>query len=140
MKTFLKIVALMLLALNGAGAFYGGWHLITHPDGSSLQMPLSYLEHSPFEDFFYPGFILFIANGLFSWFVFAAYLFRLKDYKLLVIAQGIVLTVWIATEMLMLQSIHWLHLVYGPVGLLLIMIGWMTDESEDGQKSDAAVG
>lgn len=139
MKTLLRIIALFLLVLNGAGAFYGGWHLLTHPDGSSLQMPLSYLEHTPFRDFFYPGFILFIANGLFSWFVFAAYLFRLKDYRLLVIAQGMILTVWIATEMLMLQSIHLLHFVYGPAGLFLIMVGCL-DESEDGRESDAVVG
>ncbi len=36
MKTLLIVVSILLLLLNGIGALYGGYHLITHPDGSSF--------------------------------------------------------------------------------------------------------
>jgi hypothetical protein len=41
-----------------------------HPDGSSIEMSLDWLQHTPFQDYLIPGIILFIANGLFSIFVF----------------------------------------------------------------------
>lgn len=88
LKIILKIFVSLLLLFNGIGAVYGGWNLMTHPDGSSLQMSVAYLEHSPFNDYFIPGIILFIANGLCSFIVLATILFNLKDYPWFIIAQG----------------------------------------------------
>lgn len=131
MKTFLRIVAAFLLVVEGAAAFYGGFNLIAHPDGSSLQMPLSYLEHSPFKDYFYPGIILFVSSGLFSWFVLASLVLRLEDYPLLIIAQGAILSIWIMTEALMLQFIDPFHFLFGSAGPLLVLVGWMLGEREN---------
>ena len=64
MKTFFKILAGVLLIINGMGALYGGLNLIVYPNGNSLQLPLEYLNHSPFNNYFIPGVILFVMNGL----------------------------------------------------------------------------
>lgn len=40
MRIFLKSAAVLLLLFNGTGALFGGWQLIAHPDGSSLQLTL----------------------------------------------------------------------------------------------------
>jgi ABC-type proline/glycine betaine transport system permease subunit len=76
MKTFLTITAALLLLFNAIGALFGGWNLITHPDGSSLQMSLDFLKKTPFHTYLIPGIILFVANGLFSIFVLLALVFR----------------------------------------------------------------
>lgn len=121
---FFKITASLLLLLNGVGAIYGGWSLITHPDGSSLGIPMYHLRHTPFDDFLIPGIILLVANGLFSFFVLATLLFNFKKYALLIIAQGAILTGWIIIQCIMLHAVGVLHVIYGLAGLLLTGCGW----------------
>jgi len=91
MKMLFKILASLLLLFNGIGAIYGGWNLITHPDGSSFQMSLEYLKYSPFDDYLISGIILFIANGVFSFFVVSVIVFKIKNYAWLIIIQGVIL-------------------------------------------------
>ncbi len=133
MKTFLKTVASFLLLINGVGAIYGGWHLMNHPDGSSLQMPVYVLQYSPFTDYFIPGLILFVANGLFSFFVLIALLFKIPKHPWLVMIQGAILTGWIVVQCLMLQSIHTLHVIFGSIGAVLMICGWMINSHKVGQ-------
>jgi hypothetical protein len=120
---FFKIIASALLLFNGIGAIYGGWNLIIHPDGSSLQMTPGYLQYSPFNNYLIPGIILFIANGLGSFVVIATLLFNYRKYPFLIILQGSILTGWIVIQMILVRSIFPLHIVLGAVGLLLILSG-----------------
>lgn len=123
MRSFLKIMTLFLLLLNGAGALYGGWHLMTVPDGSSLQMPLSVLQYSPFRDFFIPGMILFMVNGLFSFLVIVLMILNYRNYPWFVMAQGALLTGWIVIQVILVRGIHPLHLIFGTTGILLLAAG-----------------
>ena len=125
MKTFLTITASLLLIFNGIGALHGGWNFITHPDGSSMQMSLDFLKHTPFQNYLIPGIVLFIANGLFSFIVLTVLIFRLWYASWLVLAQGIVLTGWIGIQIILIQTIHSLHIIMGSVGIVLIVIGWL---------------
>lgn len=125
MKPFLKFFSVLLLLFNGIGAVYGGYNLVTKPDGSSMQMPLTFLQHSPFQDYFIPGVLLFIANGLFSLFVCLAVLLNLKNYSWLVMIQGAILIGWIQIQILMIKTIVHLHIIMGLTGFLLLLCGWM---------------
>ncbi len=49
MKKFLRILAIALLFINGAGALWGGIGLIYDPTGEFMQMPLEFIKHSPFK-------------------------------------------------------------------------------------------
>jgi hypothetical protein len=42
-----------------------------------------------------------------------------------VIAQGIVLVGWIAIQIMLIQTIYFLHGILGAVGLALIILGWL---------------
>ncbi|MDZ4711941.1 MAG: hypothetical protein SGI89_06395 [bacterium] len=53
-----------LLAFLGLGAIGGGGVLIISPGGELIGMPLSMLDHSPFNNFFLPGIILFSILGI----------------------------------------------------------------------------
>lgn len=125
MKSFLSIFSGILLLFNGIGALFGGYHLIAHPDGSSLQMPLSMLATTPFTDFLIPGIILFVANGVSSLAVFTTLVVKYKNSALLISAQGIILAGWILIQVLLIQGVHALHFIFGGVGLLLIICGWL---------------
>jgi hypothetical protein len=125
MKTLLKFIAAALLLFNGIGAIYGGGNLILHPDGSSIQLTMDWLEHTPFKDYLIPGIVLFIANGIFSFIALAAMLLKVNNYAWLVMAEGAILTGWIVIQMLMIQTVYFLHYVMGGTGLALIVVGYL---------------
>ncbi len=60
----LYILLLLLLGLSAGGVF-GGFCLTDDPTGKALEMPISALEGTPFQDYLIPGVILLIFNGLF---------------------------------------------------------------------------
>lgn len=64
-----------LLLLLSIGALYGGGALILKPDGSFLQMQ-PWLNKIPFPDFFIPGIVLFVFNGLLPLLVVVGLLFK----------------------------------------------------------------
>lgn len=118
-------MASLLLLFNGIGALYGGWSLITRPDGSRLQLSLDLLEQTPFDNYLIPGIILFVGNGLCSLAVFVVMMLNIKVYSWLVILQGAVLTGWIVIQMILIQTVYFLHIILGSVGLLLFVCGWV---------------
>lgn len=132
----LLITFLFLLAL---GAIAGGGALIIAPDGRLLEMPLSVLEKSPFENFLIPGIILFLilgvapiltATGLIKKLnsSIAEKLNLLKDMHwswtfTLYIAFADIL--WIQIQMQFIKSVSWLHTFYVFFGLLIILVALM---------------
>jgi len=131
-KALLKNLIAVLLLINGIGAVYGGGNLITYPDGSSLQLSLDWLRHTPFHDYFIPGIILFVANGLFSILIFISMLFNLKNYSRLVIFQGVILSGWIVIQIFLIQTIYFLHIIMGSIGLTLFLLGILQMRKENG--------
>ncbi|HEY3429783.1 MAG TPA: hypothetical protein VGK39_03835 [Cyclobacteriaceae bacterium] len=123
MRLFLNTVTSLLLLLNGVGALYGGWNLITHPDGSSIQLSMQWLEHTPFEDYLIPGIVLLGANGIFSFVVLVSVLFKWRNYAQLISVQGLILTGWIMIQMLLMQTVHFLHIALGCMGIALMSMG-----------------
>lgn len=125
MKALLKIVTISLLLFNGIGAVYGGVNLMLHPDGSSIQLSEEWLKTTPFHNYFIPGVILFIANGLGSFIAFSFVLIRHRNDAWLVMAQGAILTGWIIIQILLIQTVYFLHFIMGGVGIALILLGWV---------------
>jgi len=119
-----KIASIILLLFNLIGAFYGGINLIINPNGSSIQLSLDLLKHTPFNDYLIPGVILLSANGLFCAFVLLKVLKNSRTYGRLIIAQGIILTGWIIIQILLIRTIFALHFILGGVGIFLIILGW----------------
>ena len=126
MHQIFRIIAIILLLFNAISALFGGWGLMSDPSGASMQMPMSYLEHSPFEDFLVPGIILFITNGLFSLLFAVLALLKFMNYSWLVIFQGFILTGWLIIQIIMIREFYGpLHVLYLSVGILLITTGWI---------------
>ncbi len=123
MNTFFKLLAGVLLLFNGVTAIYGGWNLITHPDGSTVNMSLEWLKHSPFDDYQIPGVILLVANGFCSLVVLMALMLNAPLVPWLIMAQGAVLVGWIVVQMILLESVNYLHTLYGSMGFALIILG-----------------
>jgi len=125
-----------LLAFLGIGALGGGVSLIISPGGSLLGLPLAALGSSPFNDFLIPGIILTLMLGIFPWLVifalvdrtenkFCEHLNTFKDMHwawTFSIYVGIMLIVWMQTEMMFENGVHWLHCFYMFLALLIIFV------------------
>lgn len=124
MLQLIRILSLLLLSINGLGALYGGTMLITDPTGGSMQMPLSYLEHSPFSSYLIPGIVLLLVNGCLSIATIILLLRKGAGAPWLVMAQGVLLSGWIVVQMLMLRMFYPpLHLTFLLMGLCLLGCG-----------------
>lgn len=124
MKTIVQVICIVLLLVNGLGALYGGFLLMLDPSGSKMQMPLSYLERSPFSNYLIPGIILFIVNGLFSLVTIITILCKSVHYYWFVIIQGLLLSGWILVQIILLRIFYApLHATFLIIGLCLIVCG-----------------
>ncbi len=123
MRKSAHILAVLILIFTGISACFGGWMLITSPDGSSLGMTTGLLEHSPFSDFLIPGIVLFTVIGLLS--LVSAYLIfrQVTRYSFLVILMGLILIGWIVIQAIMIQTVNYLHVIFVAAGLLLVVSG-----------------
>ena len=72
-------ILLILLAFQALSGLFGGAALVLDPSGSSIRLPLSLLEGSPFGNFLIPGIILFLVLGIFPLIIFS--LLRKKDNR-----------------------------------------------------------
>lgn len=129
-------ILIILLALLGSGAIFGGGVLIISPSGKLFGMPLSMLENSPFHNFLIPGIILFSVLGLIpSGLTFA--LIKRPSHKIYGIFNfypdmywawsysiyiAFALIVWIQIEMTFLHAVHWSHTLYMIVAIAIIFV------------------
>ncbi len=130
MKLFIKIAVGLLLLFNGVGAIYGGLNLIIHPDGSSIQLSPEWIEGTVFKNYFVPGLVLLVANGLFSILTLLVMIFKTRNYFWFIILQGVILTGWILIQIVLIQTIYFLHIILGGVGIVLIVLGFVLKNRE----------
>jgi hypothetical protein len=115
-----RIVLLAVLACEGAGGIFGAALLILEPDGRLLDMPVG-IMHGMFQNFLVPGIILLLLGAL-NVFSFVSVLRRSpNDWLLAGLGLGGFL-VWFVVEIVILQELHWLHLILG----VPVLVGWLT--------------
>jgi hypothetical protein len=118
-----RVIAMSALLFLGLSGIVGGIPMLMHPTGEPWQMPQKLLQHSPFHSYLVPGIILFLANGLLSFWVFWLTVRKHPGYGWWVIVQGCVLLGWLIVEMVMLRLVAWPHYFYGAVALVLMVAG-----------------
>jgi hypothetical protein len=121
--TTVRVISILLLLTLGISAMFGGAALIIDPTGSSLHLSINGLLGTFFTDYLLPGIILFLFLGVFGLSAAILTLANFKYYPLVIIYQGVTLTIWIMAQIYMLPQMHVLQFVYGCLGLLLIMLG-----------------
>ncbi len=125
-----------LLIFQGIAATPSGLLLVLDPTGGRLQLPLEFLENTPFPDYLIPGLILSIVLGLGAFFVAICLLTlpawgwadRLKVVKgrhwtwTAAAAFGLGLMIWIAVQVGMLGLGIWLQPFIFGIGLAILLL------------------
>lgn len=119
----IRTTAIILLIINGLSGLAGGYGLTADPSGKGVQMPIGLLAGSPFHDFLIPGLVLLIFIGLSSLIVACLTIIRYKYYPLLLIYQGLTVWVWLSVQIAVIKTLDPLQLVYGLIGLGLVLCG-----------------
>ena len=119
----LRVFSVVLLIFLGIGAVYGGGTLVIDPSGELLGLPLYVLNDTPFMDFMIPGLILLLFVGLLSFVIMFMTIKKYSKYEWMIISQGIVLGIWLTTEIIMGIFDPFFHYTYYVVGALLIVSG-----------------
>jgi len=114
-----RIILLTVLGYEAVGCLLGGTLLVAAPDGRIMNMPV-YIMHAVFHNFLIPGLILFGLGILNT----VAFIFVLRrkssDWFISALALG-GLFIWFVVEIIILQELHWLHLMWG----LPVLLGWV---------------
>ena len=123
----MRKLAITLLVIQSVLAFLGSWGLIGDPSGKSIQIPLTVLEGTPFDDFLVPGIILLFAIGFLSIAVAIMTLKRSRHYSWFIILQGCVLIGWLTAEILFNKDLFYpaYHYPLYIMGILLVIIGFI---------------
>lgn len=129
-----RLTTVILLAFNGISALFGGGALVTDPSGGRLGMPVDMLKFSAFNDFLLPGLILFVILGLGSTITCIIVIMKIRGYPFLTIFIGFALSIWISIQSLLLKDVHYLHIFYGLIGIILIILGILLRRKEYGSK------
>ncbi len=115
-----RIILLSVIGYEAAGALLGGILLVAAPDGRLMDMPVN-IMHGVFRDFLIPGLML-VGLGILNTTAFFAVLLRIRAYWLLAgLALG-GLAVWFIIEIIILQELHWLHIMWGFPVVLGILV------------------
>ena len=113
----------ILQAFIGLGALGGGFMLVRDPSGSALELPMSLLEGSPFPDFLIPGLFLLAVNGVGSMIGAGLSFARRRYAQEIAIVLGAILVAWIVIQVVIICSVHWLHVLYFILGVVELGIG-----------------
>jgi hypothetical protein len=136
-QTTARNFLITLLLFLGLSALGGGAMLIISPSGKLIgDLPLSFLDHSPFNDFLIPGLILFLVLGLSPCLLIfalikkptsrvAEYFNYFKDMHWawsFSIYISFALIIWIQVETIFIQSVGWLQTFYMLYSIPLIFV------------------
>jgi len=122
----LRNILITLLFFLGLGAIGGGLVLIISPNGTLMGMPLSILSYTPFRSFLLSRIILFSILGIAPLLLTIAHIKKLASelaelFNLFkaphwawsyTIYIAFALIIWIQIQMLLLNSVSWLHTFY----------------------------
>jgi len=113
----------VLQVFIGLGAVAGGLGLVLKPSGANLRMPVELLSGSPFSDYFIPGMVLLVSNGLGSLAGGVATFLRYRHAGEIAVALGAFLTMWIVAQAWWIGLSHWLQPLYFGLGGMELALG-----------------
>lgn len=105
-----------LLAFGALNAFGGGYYGMAGAEG----VPIEWLEGSPFDDYFVPGLILFVAVGGSLLAAAIAVFANLSMARAAAVGATAVLFGWLVIETLMIGYVSWMQPATAVGGLVIL--------------------
>jgi hypothetical protein len=120
----MKTLLFILVSFIAVTSTLSGLLMISKPDGSILNLPLTLLEGTTFKNFLLPGILLTLLVGGVNLLAVFYNMQRHPNRYNWAMAGGIMISGWIIVQMVILHAAHWLHFVYLGIGLLIILVAY----------------
>lgn len=117
----MKTLLFILLSFIAITATVSGKLMISQPDGSILQLKPELLAGSPFSNYLVPGILLACVVGVVNLVAVFLNMMRHRQRYNAAIAGGAVIITWILVQVMMIGTIHWLHILYFSAGILVVL-------------------
>lgn len=127
-KSYSLFILMGFILFQGVSGLFGGLALVVDPTGELLQMPLSMLAGSPFENFLIPGIILLTILGILPIVVYYGLWKRAGWAWTGALIVSVALIIWIGVEIWMVgyHPEPPLQLTYGLLGLILLILTFLS--------------
>ena len=113
----------VLQAFIGVTAAAGGFGLVSDPSGAKMNIPLEWLNNSPFVNYLIPGLVLLVVNGVGNIMAAISTFLRNKHAAHLAAALGIFLVLYITIEVLIIGLRTPLQPLYFILGIIQFVLG-----------------
>jgi hypothetical protein len=126
LKKYLDMKSLLFIfvAFIAITSTLSGLMMISDPNGGALNLSLTLLEGTAFRNFLLPGVLLVtIVGGVNLAALFYSFENSPSRYNW-AIAGGLLIIGWIIAQMIIIQSVHWLHFIYMGIGFMIILMAY----------------
>jgi hypothetical protein len=123
---YLLGVILILVAINALGGGYYGM-------AGAMNIPVEWLDGSPFSDYFIPGLFLFIVIGGSTLISGIAVFRRLRIARKAAFFCGIVILLWIAVQISIIGYVSWMQPTTTVAAILILILAWQLPQHSHGK-------
>lgn len=120
----MKSLLVILISFISFTAILSGLLMISNPDGGILKLSLNLLEGTLFKNFLIPGILLAIIVGGINLLAVLHNIKHQPNRYNWALAGGITISGWIIGQMIVIHSVHWLHILYLGIGILIILLAY----------------
>lgn len=124
LHTHMKSFLFLLISFIALTSTLTGILLMSIPDGVILNLPLSLLKDTPFNNYFIPGFLLAIFVGGSHFLAVYYNLIRHPRRYNFAIAAGLVLVIWMIAQISIFKGILWADITMIAIGLMIFLIAY----------------
>lgn len=123
---FIRYTLGLLLLLVAINAFGGGYYGMA----GAKNIPVEWLQNSPFQNYFVPSLILFLFVGGSS-LIAAIAVFRLdRVARKAAFISGIITLVWLSVQVAIIGYVSWMQPTTAITGLLILFLTWLLPKNE----------
>lgn len=120
----MKTILFLLSSLIALTSLISGLLMISDPQGSVMNLSTSLLTGTPFESFLIPGILLTLVVAIPN---LLAVFYNMQRHPLRykwATAGGVAVCGWILVQLILLNTLYWLHFLYFAIGIMIILVSY----------------
>jgi len=125
-KKPIRVIQGILLAFLALNAFGGGYYGMA----GAKDIPLEWLDGSPFHNYFIPSLFLFTGVGGTSLAASLAAFLNHRRLRLLTFFCGVVVLLWLAVQIAIIGYVSWMQPVTAGLILVILLLNWFIGRYE----------
>lgn len=127
MKAARQLTIAMLVLAAGA-ALYVGYQLIADPTGSTLNIPVYFLNGTMFKNFSTPGWIILLSIGVLGLITITTVVKRVRHFHTVVVVQGAIICVLVIAQMIIIGEEYILQYLFLMLGMAIAIVGGLLSQ------------